>query len=96
MMKSAYELAMERLNSEDPEAANPLTDQQREQLADISSRYKAKMAEREIFLRKQLMDAEHKGDPLEAEQIRMQLVREKERLHEEMEEKKEKIRQENT
>ena len=51
------------------------------------------MAEREIFLKKQLQDAEKSGNPVEIEQILKQLVLEKERLQEEMEEKKEKIRQ---
>ncbi len=91
-MKSAYELAMERLNADDPETAKPLTDEQREQLADVSSRYQAKLAEREIFLKKQLEEAEQSGNPVEAEQIRRQMALEKERLQEEMEEKKDKIR----
>lgn len=41
-MKSAYELAMERLNKEDPNANKPLSDEQKTQLAEIDERYKAK------------------------------------------------------
>ncbi len=92
-MKSAYELAMERLNSEDSEVSKPLTGKQRQQLADISTRYKAKMAERDIFLQKQLRDAEASGNFQESEQIRKQMALEKERLEVDMEAKKDKIRQ---
>ena len=92
-MKSAYELAMERLKSEDSEVSKPLTDEQRRQLAEISIRYKAKMAERDIFLQKQLRDAEASGNFVESEQIRKQMALEKERLQVEMEEKKDKVRQ---
>ena len=95
-MKSAYELAMERLNEESGEAQSELTDQQREELADIGQRYKAKIAEREIFLNKQLDDAAAKGDVGEAEQIRTQLTNERQRLEEEMESAKEKVRKRNS
>ncbi len=91
-MKSAYELAMERLESEDSEVSKPLTGEQRQQLEEISTRYKAKMAERDIFLQKQLRDAEASGNLVESEQIRKQMALEKERLEVEMEEKKEKVR----
>ena len=48
-MKSAYELAMERMGGGDEK---PLTDQQKEQIAEIDSKFKAKIAERKIFLKK--------------------------------------------
>ena len=48
-MKSAYELAMERSDDGD---GKPLTDQQKEQIAEIDSKYKAKIAERKIVLEK--------------------------------------------
>ena len=47
-MKSSYELAMERMGGDD----NPLTDTQKEQIAKIESKYKAKIAERKILLEK--------------------------------------------
>ena len=49
-MKSAYELAMERLAKSDP-SAGPLTAGQKAQLAEIDRVYKGKWAEREIFLK---------------------------------------------
>ena len=56
-MKSAYELAMERLAKSDPEGARPLTPEQKARLAEIDRVHQGKLAEREIFLKKQLDDA---------------------------------------
>ena len=47
-MKSAYELAMERLQPEGPTVT--LTDEQRAQLAEVDSLYQSKVAEKEVFL----------------------------------------------
>jgi hypothetical protein len=69
-MKSAYELAMERMGGGDD---NPLTDEQKEKIAEIDSKYKAKIAERKIFLEKNLSDAEAQGNTDEIEMIRRQL-----------------------
>jgi hypothetical protein len=90
-MKSAYELAMERLNRQSPTAK--LTAAQKEQLADLESRYKAKVAEREISLTDAINAAMAKGDLEEAEKVRGDLAHEKARLAEELEEKKEAVRQ---
>jgi len=47
-MKTAYELAMERLNQSSPPVK--LTAQQKKDLAELESKYKAKIAERELFV----------------------------------------------
>ena len=91
-MKSAYELAMERLQKEDPKGGGSLSDAQRRALSEIEKRYQAKIAEREIFLQKQLDDALAAGKSDDAEQIRKQTLDERIRLKEEMEKEKEKIR----
>ena len=91
-MKSAYELAMERLAKSDPEASRPLTPEQKNRLADIDRVYQGKLAEREIFLKKQLDDALADGKADEVEKIKQQLVNERARIEEEREEEKEKIR----
>lgn len=91
-MKSAYELAMERLQAEDPSASTPLTDEQRKEIHELENRYKAKIAEKEIFLKKQLQETHQKGDLAEAEKIETQLQNERTRLEEELEEEKEKVR----
>jgi hypothetical protein len=91
-MKSAYELAMERLNAAEPGRAKPLTGAQKTALAGIDARFKAKIAEREIFLRKALDEATHRGEAEEAEKIRAQIVGERARLEEEREAEKERVR----
>lgn len=90
-MKSAYELAMERLNKSAPLAK--LTEAQKKELADLDARYAAKIAEREIFLKDEITKALHKGDYEAMEQLEKQLVNERKALNEEMEEKKTKVRE---
>ena len=91
-MKSAYELAMERLAKSDPSANQPLTAEQKARLADIDRVYQGKLAEREIFLQKQLNDALAAGNAEEADKIRQQLASEKARLQEEREVEKDRVR----
>lgn len=90
-MKSAYELAMERLNKTAPAAK--LTDTQKKELADLNEKYQAKIAEREIFLKDRIGEALGKGDFDAVEQIEKQLASERRALNEELEEKKEAVRQ---
>jgi len=91
-MKSAYELAMERLAKSDPDAAKPLSAAQKQRLAEIDRVYQGKMAEREIFLKQQLNAelAAQKFD--EADKVRQQMAQEKARLEEERDEEKERVR----
>ena len=91
-MKSAYELAMERLRATDPDAGALLTSDQKARLAEIDRIYQGKTAEREIFLKKQLDDLLAAGNGEEAEKVKKQLTGEKARLAEEKEEEKEKVR----
>ena len=90
-MKSAYELAMERLGKSDP-AEQPLTPEKKARLAEIDRVYKGKTAEREIFLKQQLDAAlgEQKFD--DADKIRKQMAGEKARLEEEREAEKVQVR----
>ena len=92
-MKSAYELAMERLRLSDPDAAAPLTPEQKERLAEIDRVYQGKTAEQKIFLKKQLNDLLAASNWEEAEKVKKQLASEKARLAEEKEAEKEKVRQ---
>ena len=89
-MKSAYELAMERMG--DDGGSKPLTDEQKEKIAQVDSKYKAKIAERKIFLDKSLSEAIEKQDLEEAEKIRRQLADETVSLEEKAEIEKEKVR----
>jgi len=91
-MKSAYELAMERLAKSDPSAARSLTPEQKARLAEIDRVHQGKLAEREIFLKKQLDDALAAQNFDEADKIRKQIAGEKARIEEEREEEKERVR----
>ena len=90
-MKSAYELAMERLNKQSPQVK--ITEAQKQELADLDSRYTAKLAEREIFLKGELEKAIDKGDYEACQQLEKQMVSERKSIQAELEEKKEKVRE---
>ena len=89
-MKSAYELAMERLEKSAPSVV--LNDEQKQQIAEIDSTYKARIAEKELFLKDEIRKAQTKGEFGEAESLEKQLAVEVRRLQEDCEEKKEKLR----
>lgn len=89
-MKSAYELAMERLEKKAPSLA--LTDEQKQQIAEIDSTFKARMAEKELFLKGEISKALTAGNNEEAESLQKQLSIDIRRLQEDAETKKEKLR----
>jgi len=91
-MKSAYELAMERLAKSDPTANAPLTNEQKEQLAEIDRVYKGKIAEREIFLKQKLDESMAAGKMEDIENVKKQIASERARLEEEREDEKERVR----
>jgi hypothetical protein len=85
-MKSAYELAMSRLEKSSP--AVQLTIEQKQQIAELDSSINAKIAEKKIFLGDQIVKAPYH----EREALERQLVFEIARLEEKRERDKEKIR----
>jgi septin family protein len=89
-MKTAYELAMERLSQTAP--TTKLTGAQKKQLAELDSKYAAKVAEREIALRDEIAKAAA-GDSEKVEALQQQLVKERKLLQAGLEEKKEQVRQ---
>ena len=89
-MKSAYELAMERLAKSQPTIT--LTDDQKKQLAEIDSTFKARIAEKELFLKGEIQKAQMAGKIEEVESHQKQLTSEIRRLQEDCETKKEKLR----
>ncbi len=91
-MKSAYELAMERLAKSDPNTDKPLSSEQKARLAEIDAIYKGKIAEREIFLKKQLDEVLASGKYEEVEKLSKQMASERARLEEERDEEKERVR----
>lgn len=89
-MKSSYELAMERLNKNGPAAK--LTTAQKNQLAELDSKYTAKIAEREIALKDEIKKLAGAGDDEKVGQLQQQLVNERKKIQAELEEKKERVR----
>lgn len=86
-MKSAYELAMERLEKDSP--ATAISNEQKKQLADIDRVYDAKIAEREVFLKDAIKKAK---DFAEREKLEKQLQSERAKINAERESKKDKVR----
>jgi hypothetical protein len=91
-MKSAYELAMERLESQSP--TRQLSAKQKSEIAEIESKYRARIAERELFLKGEIAKSLAAGKPEEAETLQSQLAMDTRRLNEECETRKAKARTE--
>ncbi len=91
-MKSAYELAMERLAKSDPSGSKPLTPEQKTRLAEVDRVYQGKLAEREIFLKKQLEEALSAQKLEDYDKIKQQLASERARIEDDREAEKERIR----
>ncbi len=89
-MKSAYELAMEKLEKESPQ--QEVSEELKAELAELDSLYKSKLAEREVFLGGKIAEAEATGDFEALEQLQKQLASDKKTLEAELEEKKEAAR----
>ena len=79
---------MERFKSD---AEAPVSEEQKRELALIDEKFKAKIAEREIFLNQKLQAALAQGERSEADSLRQQIASEKARLEEEREDAKDKI-----
>ena len=86
-MKSAYEIAMERLNKTAPTVK--LSAAQKKEIAELESEYGAKIAAREIALKGEMAGAA--GDAENA--LREQLATDRRKLQAELEDKKERVRQ---
>ena len=85
-MKTAYELAMERLSKGAP--TQKLTAQQKKEIAELESKYAAKVAERELFVKGEIAKAVNKDDFAAVEQLEKQLVSDRKSFLAELEEKK--------
>ena len=90
-MKTAYELAMERLNKTSP--AVKLTNKQKAEIAELESKCKAKIAEREHFIQGEIVKAIDNGEFKTVEQLEKQLVSDRKSIEADLEEKKAKARQ---
>jgi hypothetical protein len=80
--KSAIEIAMEKLRARGDFEEKALSDEQKAEIAEIRSRTKARIAELEI---KQASKMRQAASYEELESLKEELVREKQRLNDEME-----------
>jgi len=81
---------MEALERESPSIS--LTEDQKREIAEIDSAYRAKIAEKELFLKDQIRKAQSTGNVEEVKSLETQLTSEIRRLREDCEAKKEKRR----
>ena len=91
-LKSAYELAMERLKKKDADAgieAVSLTDEQKAAIAEARNFYDAKIAEQEVLYQSKMRGS---LDPAERETLTEMYRRDRERLTSDRDHKIEKLR----
>ncbi len=89
-IKSAYELAMERMGA----ASGPkLSAAQKAKLAELDQRYTAKIAEQELALKPKIEAARAAANAEEADQVENLLRAEIAKLREKLESEKENVRQ---
>ncbi len=89
-MKSAYEIAMSRLEAQEPGLR--LTDEQKERIAAIESKCRADIAAKELLLRGEMAKASAAGSVDEVEKLQRQLADEIRRLEEKRDREKEAVR----
>jgi hypothetical protein len=87
--KSAVEIAMEKLRARGDFSETPLSDEQKAEIADIRSQYRARIAEWEIKQQDKIAKATSFE---ELEGFKEELAREKTRLNEKMESEVQKVR----
>ena len=89
-MKSAYELAMEKLQKESP--AQTLSEEKKAEIAELDNLYQSKLAEREVFLGGKIEEAKLAGDLEAHQQLERELTSDRKTIAAELEEKKEEVR----
>jgi hypothetical protein len=89
-IKSAYELAMERMGGQ---PGKKLTADQKAKLAELDRVYTAKIAECELELNPKIVAARAAGKPEDAEKLEKTLRAETAKLRAKLETEKEKVRQ---
>jgi hypothetical protein len=89
-MKTAFELAMERLDKLSPTVK--LSDAQKKEIAKLDSQYAAKLAERELATQAEIAKAIDSNDDESIKKLEERLVSERCALRAKLEEKKETVR----
>lgn len=91
-LKSAWELALEKLSAGEAAPVERLSDEQKKAIAEIRARCKAKIAETEIAAESRIRQLVQTGAFDQIESTRQRLVDDRNRLNREMESEVEKIR----
>ena len=91
-LKSAWEVALEKMEGREDLAVEKLTTEQKQAIREIRQNYQARLAEAEISTQTQVKKVVESGRFDEVEKIQQHLVDDKQRLNREMEQKIEKIR----
>ena len=91
-MKSAIELAMEKMGKlQSDDASTALTDEQRQQIGDLRKQYDAKIAEKDIMMQSEIGKLMQNRPPQEAamaaHELQAKFQEEKKALQQEMEDK---------
>jgi hypothetical protein len=89
-MKSAYELAMERLQKQAP--TKSLTAAQKAEIADLESLYKSRIAQLEISIGDEIQAAQASEAYDKVDELKSRLVQQRARLEEDREDKKDRVR----
>jgi hypothetical protein len=89
-MKSAYELAMERLEETAPKIE--LTDEQKARLAEVDNLYQSKIAERKTYVASEIAKAQATQDFARIQELEQQLAQDIARFNRQIEEEKDKVR----
>ena len=89
-MKSAYELAMEKLQKESPDQT--LSEEKKAEIAELDNLYQSKLAAREVFLGGKIEEAKLAGDLEAHQQLERELTSDRKTIAAELEEKKEAVR----
>jgi len=91
-LKSAVELALEKLDREMGESLPHLTDEQKGAIADLRSKYQARIAEVEIASQGKIRKAMAAGDYEAISKVQAEMAAEKRRLEETRDREIQKIR----
>jgi len=91
-LKSAWELALEKLKAQETAPVERLSEDQKRAIAEIRARYKAKIAEAEIAAESRIKQLAQNGAFDQIEPIRQRLVDDRNRINRELESEVEKAK----
>lgn len=91
-LKSAWEIALEKLEGRDDMAVEKLSEEQKQAIAEIRTKYQSRIAEVEINSQSQMRKALEAVNYEEVEKLNLNLSDEKRRLNRRMEKEIKKIR----